>query len=64
MINPTDDLDSLSDDEDSRMLESVDRMEMMEFLRQSRCDVQAGRTKPATAALEWLAKKHNLKLDE
>jgi phage terminase Nu1 subunit (DNA packaging protein) len=37
-----------------------DQAEMMEFLRESREDVEAGRTKPALDALKLLAKKHKL----
>lgn len=38
----------------------IQRAEMMEFLRESREDIEAGRTEPALAALERLAKKHKL----
>lgn len=44
-----------------RMLELANQAEMIEFLRQSREDIEAGRTKPAIEALEQLAKKHKLK---
>src|SRR5262245_44322882 len=43
-----------------RLLELAERAEMMEFLRQSREDIEAGRTEPAIAALERLAEKHKL----
>ncbi|HKI31350.1 MAG TPA: type II toxin-antitoxin system Phd/YefM family antitoxin [Gemmataceae bacterium] len=43
-----------------RLLELAERAEMMEFLRESREDVEAGRTEPALEALERLAKKHKL----
>ena len=43
-----------------RLLELAERAEMMEFLRESRADVEAGRTEPALDALERLAKKHKL----
>jgi prevent-host-death family protein len=43
-----------------RLLELAERAEMMEFLRQSREDLEAGRTELATAALERLAEKHKL----
>jgi prevent-host-death family protein len=44
-----------------RLLEVVKQAEMIEFLRASREDIEAGRTKPAIEALEELAKKHKLK---
>lgn len=44
-----------------RLLELAERAEMIEFLRESRADIDAGRTEPAVAALERLAKKHKLK---
>jgi prevent-host-death family protein len=44
-----------------RLLEQAERTEMMEFLRESREDLEAGRTEPAVKALERLAKKHRLK---
>ena len=44
-----------------RLLERAEQAEMNEFLRQSRADIDAGRTKPALEALEELAKKHKLK---
>ena len=43
------------------LLELAERAEMMEFLRESREDLEAGRTVPALEALERLAKKHKLK---
>ena len=44
-----------------RLLNRAERAEMMEFLNESRADMEAGRTKPATQALEELAKRHKLK---
>jgi PHD/YefM family antitoxin component YafN of YafNO toxin-antitoxin module len=44
-----------------RLLDRAERAEMMEFLYESRADMEAGRTKPAFEALEELAKKHKLK---
>jgi prevent-host-death family protein len=44
-----------------RLLELADRAEMLEFLRESREDIEAGRTEPAIEALNRLAKKHKLK---
>ena len=44
-----------------RLLELAEQAEMMEFLRESREDIEAGRTEPAFEALERLAKKHKLK---
>jgi prevent-host-death family protein len=43
-----------------RLLEMAERAEMMEFLRESRADIEAGRTEPALEALERLARKHKL----
>jgi prevent-host-death family protein len=43
-----------------RLLELAERAEMMEFLRESRADIEAGRTEPAFEAPERLAKKHKL----
>jgi PHD/YefM family antitoxin component YafN of YafNO toxin-antitoxin module len=43
-----------------RLLELAERAEMMEFLRESRADIEAGRTEPALEALERLARKHKL----
>ena len=47
-----------------RLLELAERAEMMEFLRESREDLEAGRTQPALDALERLAKKHKLNREE
>lgn len=44
-----------------RLLERAEKAEMMEFLRESREDLEAGRTVPAQEALDQLAKKHKLK---
>jgi hypothetical protein len=44
-----------------RLLELAEQAEMLEFLRESRADLEAGRTEPALEALERLAKKHKLK---
>jgi len=44
-----------------RLLEQAQQAEMIEFLRESRADITAGRTQPAAQALERLAKKHGLK---
>lgn len=44
-----------------RLVELAEQAEMIDFLRQSREDIDAGRTKPAVEALEQLAKKHKLK---
>jgi prevent-host-death family protein len=44
-----------------RLLELAGEAEMMDFLHQSRADVEAGRTEPALAALERLADKHELR---
>src|SRR2546429_302262 len=43
-----------------RLLELAERAEMIEFLRESREDIEAGRTEPALAALERLGKKYKL----
>ncbi len=43
-----------------RLLELAERAEMMEFLRESREDVDAGRVEPAIEALERLGKKYKL----
>jgi phage terminase Nu1 subunit (DNA packaging protein) len=40
-------------------MERVEQAEMIEFLRESRNDIEAGRTMPAVEALEELAKKHS-----
>ena len=39
-----------------RLLDRAERIEMMEFLRESRADMEAGRTKPAGEALEELGR--------
>jgi PHD/YefM family antitoxin component YafN of YafNO toxin-antitoxin module len=44
-----------------QLLDLVEQAEMMEFLRESRADMEAGRTEPAREALDRLAKKHKLK---
>lgn len=44
-----------------RLLELAEQAEMLEFLRESREDIEAGRTEPALEALARLAKKHKLK---
>jgi prevent-host-death family protein len=44
-----------------RLLELAQRAEMLEFLRESRADITAGRTQPAAQALERLARKHGLR---
>jgi|SRR5215831_5712919 len=43
-----------------RLVELAERAEMMEFLEQSRKDIEAGRTQPAKKALQRLARKYNL----
>jgi prevent-host-death family protein len=43
-----------------RLRELADKAEMMEFLLESRADMEAGRTEPAIEALERLGKKHQL----
>jgi prevent-host-death family protein len=43
-----------------RLLELAERGEMRDFLRESREDIEAGRTEPAVEALERLGKKHKL----
>jgi hypothetical protein len=43
-----------------RLLELDKRPEMMECLRESREDLEGGRTEPALEALERLGKKHKL----
>jgi prevent-host-death family protein len=43
-----------------RLLELAERAEMMDFLRESREDIEAARTQPALEALERLAEKHGL----
>src|SRR5437867_2089330 len=44
-----------------RLLDLAERAQMMEFLRESREDIEAGRTEPALEALERLARKHKVK---
>ena len=44
-----------------RLRELAERAEMMDFLLESREDIEAGRTEPALEALDRLAKKHKLK---
>src|ERR1019366_4757290 len=46
--------------EDLRRI-AEDPEEMIEFLGESRADIDAGRTKPVLEALEELAEKHKLK---
>src|SRR5262245_58676336 len=43
------------------LLELSEHAEMLAFLRESRRDIEEGRTEPAVPALERLAKKHKLK---
>jgi prevent-host-death family protein len=43
-----------------RLLELAERAEMLNFLEESRKEVDAGRTLPARESLEKLAKKHKL----
>ena len=43
-----------------RLLELAERAEMLEFLEESRKDLEAGRTVPAREALEKLARKHRI----
>jgi prevent-host-death family protein len=43
-----------------RLLELAERAEMMEFLEESRREIEAGRTLPAREALEKLARKHRV----
>jgi len=42
------------------LLELAERAEMLEFLRKSQEDIEAGRTVPAREALEALARKYKL----
>lgn len=44
-----------------RLLELAEQAEMIEFLRASQADIEAGRTRPALEALDELAVKHKLK---
>jgi prevent-host-death family protein len=43
-----------------QLLELAERAEMMDFLSESRQDIEAGRTEPAAKALDRLARKHKL----
>src|SRR5437762_1757614 len=43
-----------------RLLELAERAEMMDFLEESRKEIEAGRTLPAREALERLARKHKI----
>jgi prevent-host-death family protein len=43
-----------------RLLELAERAEMMEFLEESRKEIEAGHTLPASDALQKLARKHKL----
>lgn len=43
-----------------QLLELAEKAEMMEFLRESKADADAGRTVPAREALEKLGKKYKL----
>jgi PHD/YefM family antitoxin component YafN of YafNO toxin-antitoxin module len=43
------------------LLELAERAEMIDFLRESRADLDAGRTQPALDALERLARKYKLR---
>jgi prevent-host-death family protein len=47
-----------------RLLELAERAEMMEFLRESRQDIEAGRTEAAIEALQRLARKHKLNQED
>lgn len=42
------------------LLELAEQAEMMQFLCDSRQDIESGRTEPALDALERLAKKHKI----
>lgn len=44
-----------------QLIDLAQKAEMLEFLRQSRQDIDAGRTEPALEVLEQLAQKHKLK---
>jgi prevent-host-death family protein len=44
-----------------RLLELAERAQMLEFLRESRADLEARRTEPAAEALQRLARQHKLK---
>src|SRR5689334_21190810 len=43
-----------------RLVEQAERAEMLEFLEESRKDLEAGRTVSAREALEKLARKHRI----
>jgi prevent-host-death family protein len=43
-----------------RLVELAEQAEMLDFLRESREDIEAGRTRPALEALDELAKKYKL----
>jgi PHD/YefM family antitoxin component YafN of YafNO toxin-antitoxin module len=43
-----------------RLVEVAEQAELMDFLRESREDIEAGRTRPALEALDELAKKYKL----
>jgi prevent-host-death family protein len=43
-----------------RLVELAEQAEMMQFLWESREDIEAGRTEPALEALERLARKYKL----
>ncbi len=43
-----------------RLLKLAEQAEMIKFLRDSRQDIESGRTEPAVEALQRLAKKHKL----
>jgi hypothetical protein len=45
---------------DQRLPELAEQAEMMEFLRESRDDLEAGRTEPVLEAVDRLAEKYNL----
>lgn len=45
-----------------RLLEKAEQAEMIEFLKESRAQTDAGQTQPALEALDKLAKKHKLKV--
>lgn len=44
-----------------RLVEQAERAEMLQFLRESRDDLVAGRTLPALEALDQFANKHKLR---
>jgi len=47
-----------------RLLDLAQQAEMMEFIRESREDLEVGRSEPAMEALERLARKRRLKRKE